>query len=231
MSNTIQDTGSAAALIASLNAANSSVGKKTASDTNSASAQQDKFLTMLVAQMKNQDPLNPLDNAAITTQMAQLSTVTGIDKLNSTLQALSNSMAVGQSVSATSMIGHGVLIPGSTVNLAKGQAVGGVELTLPADSLKVTIKDAGGNIVRTLQLGAQNAGVLPFAWDGQTDAGTAAADGSYKFTAEAVLSGTKTTPTTLAFGLVNAITPGAQGATLDVGQLGGFALSDVKQVM
>lgn len=232
MSNTIQDAGANAALIASLNAANSSVGKKTAaSEPNSASASQDRFLTLLVTQMKNQDPMNPLDNAQVTSQMAQLSTVSGIDKLNSTLLALSNSMVVGQSVSATSMIGHGVLVPGSSVSLANGQALGGVELTQPADSLKVTIQDAAGNIVNTMQLGAQKAGVLPFAWDGLTDAGTPAANGAYKFTAEAVLAGTKTVATTLAFGTVNAVTPGLQGAILDVGQLGGFALSDIKQVM
>lgn len=223
MSNTIQDTNSATALLNSLNAAKSSA--TSASDT------QDRFLKLLVTQMKNQDPLNPLDNAQVTSQMAQLSTVSGIDKLNSTLLALSNSMAMGQAVSATSMIGHGVLVSGSTVSLANGQALGGVELTQPADSLKVTIQNAAGNIVHTVQLGAQEAGILPFAWDGQTDAGTPAADGTYKFTAEATLAGTKTAVTTLAFGTVNAVTPGAQGATLDVGQLGGFALSDVKQVM
>ena len=232
MSNSIQDTGTAAALINSLNAANSSVGKKTAaSDPNSVSASQDKFLTLLVTQMKNQDPLNPMDNAQITSQMAQLSTVSGIDKLNSTLQALSNSMAVGQSVSSTSMIGHGVLVPGSSMNLANGQSIGGVELTQPADGLKVTIEDKAGNAIRTLQLGAQKAGVVPFAWDGQTDAGTTAANGSYKITAEATLIDVKTTPATLAYGMVNAVTPGAKGTTLDVGLLGGFALSDVKQVM
>ena len=232
MVNATQDTNSAAAIIASLNAANSSVGKKTAAtDPNSASAQQDKFLTLLVTQMKNQDPMNPMDNAQITSQMAQLSTVSGIDKVNSTLQALSNSLAMSQSVSATNMIGHGVLVPGSDISLANGQSVGGVELTQPADSLKVTIQDAAGNIMRTLRLGAQEVGVVPFAWDGQTDTGTTAANGSYKFTVEAVLASNKIDAATLAFGMVNAVTPGMQGATLDVGKLGGFALSDVKQVM
>ncbi len=231
MSNSIPDTGSAAALINSLNAANSSLAKKTSNTASSVSDTQDKFLTLLVTQMKNQDPLNPLDNAQVTSQMAQLSTVSGIDKLNSTLQALSNSMSMSQSVSATSMIGHGVLVPGSAINLTNGQALGGLELTQPADSVKVTIQDASGNIVRTLQLGEQKAGVLPFAWDGQTDKGTAAASGSYKFTAEAVLAGAKTDATTLAFGMVNAITPGTQGTTLDVGQLGEFDLSAVKQVL
>lgn len=226
-----QDTGSSAALIASLNAANSSLAKNSASDASSASATQDKFLKMLTAQLQNQDPLNPMDNAQITSQMAQLSTVSGIDKLNSTLQALSDSMAMGQSVSATSMIGHGVLVPGSAINLSSGQALGGLDLTQPADSIKVTIQDKNGHTVRTLQLGAQDTGVLPFAWDGQTDAGASAANGSYTFKAEAVLAGTATAAATLAFGTVNAVTPGAQGARLDVGQLGGFALSAVKQVM
>ncbi len=226
MVNATQDAGSAAALISSLNTAKSS-----ATSASSASETQDRFLKLLVTQMKNQDPLNPLDNAQVTSQMAQLSTVSGIDKLNSTLQALSNSMSMSQSVSATGMIGHGVLVPGSAINLANGQALGGVELTQPADNLKVTIQDAAGKIVHTMQLGAQSAGVLPFAWDGQTDMGTTAANGSYKFTVEAVLAGAKTDASTLAFGMVNAVTPGAQGATLDVGQLGGFALSAIKQVM
>jgi len=225
----IQDS---ASLIASLNAANSSLGKKPAAkDANSAGATQDRFLLMLTTQLKNQDPLNPMDNAAITSQMAQLNTVSGISQLNTTLQALSDSMSMGQSVTATSMIGHGVLVPGSEVNLANGQAIGGVELAQPADSLKVTIKDAAGNIVNTMQLGAQKAGVLPFAWDGKTDAGTAAANGAYKFSAEAVLADKTTTPATLAYGTVNAVTPGVKGATVDVGTLGGFALSAVKQVM
>jgi flagellar basal-body rod modification protein FlgD len=228
MTSPIQDS---SGLIASLNAANSSVGKKKTVDPNSASAQQDKFLTMLTTQLKNQDPLNPMDNAAITSQMAQLSTVGGISQLNTTLQALSDSMAMGQSVSATSMIGHGVLVPGSAINLAGGQAIGGVNLAESADSLKVTIKDMAGNTVRTLQLGAQKAGVSPFSWDGKTDAGTVAADGSYKFSAQATVAGVTSTPATLAFGTVNAVTPGAKGATVDVGSLGGFALSSVQQVM
>lgn len=225
ISNT-QDANSAAALFASLNASSSS-----ATQASTAAETQDRFLKLLVTQMKNQDPLNPMDNAQVTSQMAQLSTVSGIDKLNSTLQALSDSMSVGQSVSATNMIGHGVLVSGSAMNLVKGQAVGGVELTQPADTVKVVIQDAAGKAVRTLQLGAQEAGITPFVWDGQTDAGTPAADGSYKFTAEAGMGGNKTAPATLSFGTVNAVTPGAHGATLDVGKLGSFALSAVKQVM
>ena len=90
-------------------------GKKTAATT--AEDAQDRFMTLLVTQMKNQDPLNPLDNAQVTSQLAQLSTVTGIDKLNVTLQALQGSYQASQALQATDMIGRGVLVPGSTVTL------------------------------------------------------------------------------------------------------------------
>jgi len=228
MATSIQDSSS---LISSLNASNSSLAKKTAVNANSASATQDKFLLMLTTQLQNQNPLNPMDNAAITSQMSQLSTVSGINQLNTTLQALSDSMAMGQSVSATSMIGHGVLVPGADLNLVNGKSIGGVELTQPADNVKVTIQDKSGRIVSSMKLGAQKAGVLPFAWDGKNAAGTVVTDGSYTFSVEATLAGTSTKPSALAYGTVNAVTPGTKGATVDVGQLGGFALSSVKQVM
>ena len=228
MTSPIQNSSS---LIASLNAANSSLGK-TAATTSSAATSQSQFLTMLTAQLKNQDPTNPLDNSQITSQMAALSTVSGIGQLNTTLTALSNSMALGQSLSSASLIGHGVLVPGSTMNLASGQAIGGVTLTNPADSLQVTIKDSTGKTVQTQNLGAQKAaGVVPFAWDGKTAAGTTAPDGSYTFTAQAAASGVTSTPATLAYGTVNGITPGTTGATVNVGALGGFALSAVQQVL
>ncbi len=214
-----------AAIIAALNA------KKSATTTDSTADTQDRFLKMLVAQLKNQDPLNPMDNAAITSQMAQLSTVTGIDKLNATMTALSNSMAMGQSVTATSMIGHGVLVEGSALTLASSSAVGGMLLTEAADSVTVTIKDSSGNIVKKLEYGAQDAGVLPFAWNGETTAGTTAADGAYTFSVEAKLNGVSSSPTTLSYGLVNAVTPSVDGATLEVGSMGSFALSAVKLVL
>jgi flagellar basal-body rod modification protein FlgD len=181
--------------------------------------------------MKNQDPLNPMDNAQVTSQMAQLSTVSGIDKVNSTLKALSDSMSAGQAMSATSMIGRGALVPGATMDLSKGQAVAGLDLMQGADSVKVLIKDGANNVVKTMQLGAQKAGVVPLAWDGLNDAGDEMPDGAYKISAESV-AGDKTAPaTTLSFGMVSGVAPGTGGAKLDVGKLGIFNLSDIKQVM
>lgn len=227
MISAIQDANPATALISSLNAHNNSASKTA---TNAADTE-DRFLKLLVTQMKNQDPLNPMDNAQVTSQLAQLSTVTGIDKLNATLQALSDTMSIGQSLSATSVIGHGVLIPGSSIALNNGNAIGGIELTQPADSVKVLIQDATGKIVSTLQMGSQKAGVTPLAWDGQTDAGTPAVNGTYKFSVEAILDGKKIDATALTFGMVNAVTPGVNGATLDVGKAGSVAMSAVKQII
>ncbi len=192
---------------------------------------QDRFLKLLVTQMKNQDPLNPMDNAQVTSQMAQLSTVSGIDKVNSTLKALSDSMSAGQAMSATSMIGRGALVPGSTMDLSKGQAVGGLDLAQGADSVKVLIKDGANNVVRTMQMGAQKPGVVPLAWDGMDDAGKELADGTYKISAEAVAGDKTSAATTLSFGMVSGVAPGTGGAKLDVGKLGIFNLSDVKQVL
>lgn len=222
-----QDTGSASALISSLNAKSNAASSK----ESSAAATEDRFLKLLVTQMKNQDPLNPMDNAQVTSQMAQLSTVSGIDKLNATLQALSDSMSIGQSLSATSMIGRGVLISGSSITLKDGKAIGGIELTQPADSVKILIQDAAGNTVSTLQMGPQKAGVTPLAWDGQTDAGTPAVNGTYKFSVEAMLAGNKIDANALTFGMVNAVTPGTNGATLNVGTAGSVAMSAVKQII
>src|ERR1017187_4426245 len=144
-------TNSAQGLNKSLaNASSAQSANKAASPANASEAgpnTQDRFLKLLVTQMKNQDPLNPMDNAQVTSQMAQLSTVSGIDKVNSTLKALTDSMSAGQALSATGMIGHGALVPGSTVELKSGKAVAGLDLSQGADSVKVSIQDGANNLV------------------------------------------------------------------------------------
>lgn len=199
----------------------------------SAANTQDRFLKLLVTQMKNQDPLNPMDNAQVTSQMAQLSTVSGIDKLNVTLQALSDSMTNNQSLQAASMIGHGVLVPGNGLDLANGSAFGGFELTQSADRLNISITDKAGALIRNIQLGAQPAGMGHWQWDGLDNSGAKVADGSYTFAvnADQTGTGTKTDVSGLQFGMVNSVSQGKQGVTLSVGQLDGIAMSQVKQIL
>ncbi|MDO8988262.1 MAG: flagellar hook assembly protein FlgD [Sideroxyarcus sp.] len=199
--------------------------------TSQAGITQDRFLKLLVTQMKNQDPLNPMDNAQVTSQMAQLSTVTGIDKLNATVQALSASMTSAQSLQAASMIGHAALVPGEEIALAAGNSGAAVELDQPADKVTVTITDADGKVVRTLQLGAQDAGVVGFTWDGMDDNGVAVVDGKYEFSSTAVLDGKSSSPTTLSYGVVNSVSLTAGGAMLNMGSLGEVGLDEVRQIL
>lgn len=195
------------------------------------SATQDRFLTLLVTQLKNQDPLNPMDNSQVTSQMAQLSTVSGINQLNATVQALSASMTASQSLQATSMIGHAVLVPGNEIAMASGKSNAAVELSQAEDSVTVKISDAKGNVVRTLQLGAQNAGIVDFQWDGKDESGTTLADGAYTYTASAVQGSTKSTPTSLTYGLVNNVSLTSGVAQLNVGNLGDVALDAVRRIL
>ncbi|GAB4115036.1 MAG: flagellar hook assembly protein FlgD [Sideroxydans sp.] len=192
---------------------------------------QDRFLKLLVTQMKNQDPLNPLDNAQVTSQMAQLSTVTGIDKLNATVQTLSSSMLAAQSLQAVAMIGHPVLVAGDSLELGNGKAFAAVELTQPADKLTVSINDASGRSLRTLQLGAQDSGIVDVAWDGVTDSGTLAPDGSYTLNAVSELGGQQSAATTLSYGLVNSVAQSQSGVTVNVGKLGDLSLTAIKQIL
>lgn len=225
MVNATQDTGSAASLFASLNAGSGSIAKtSTATDT------QNRFLKLLVTQMKNQDPLNPMDNAQVTSQMAQLSTVMGIDKLNVTLQALSDSMLPNQSLQAASMIGRGVLVPGNSVEIVNGAGFGGVDLAQSVEQVNITIHDQTGASVRNIQLGAQPAGLVNWQWDGRSDAGVNAMEGSYTFSVNAVQAGAKVDTTALQYGVVNSVMQGKQGVTLSIGQTDGIGLSQVRQI-
>ncbi|NWG32124.1 MAG: flagellar hook assembly protein FlgD [Rhodocyclaceae bacterium] len=191
---------------------------------------ENRFLTLLTTQLKNQDPLNPLDNAQLTSQLAQISTVNGIEKLNATLQTLLAGLQESQAMEAAALVNHGVLVPGSSLSLGEQGAIGGFELTAPADDVTVTIKDGNGLVVRTLSLGAQDAGIAPFVWDGKTDSGAQAAAGNYSFNVMAK-NGTTTAPATaLAYGLVQGVMRGSNGLTLDVGPHGEFAFNDVKQI-
>ena len=95
-------------------------------DDNSPEAIQERFMSLLVAQLKNQDPLAPMDNAQVTSQMAQLNTVTGINKLNTTMQGVANSINGNQTAQATSMLGRAVLTEGNDLKLADGEAVGSI---------------------------------------------------------------------------------------------------------
>ncbi|MDU7587295.1 MAG: flagellar hook capping FlgD N-terminal domain-containing protein, partial [Acidovorax sp.] len=113
-------------------------------DNNDPAAMQDRFLKLLVAQLTNQDPMNPLDNAQMTSQMAQINTVTGIQQLNQTMASMAAQFNSLQVMQGTALVGRSVLTEGSTVTIDDKTGKGGFELASAATSVKVEIVNANG---------------------------------------------------------------------------------------
>ncbi|QYY25311.1 flagellar hook assembly protein FlgD [Diaphorobacter sp. MNS-0] len=130
-----------------------------------ASAMQDRFLKLLVAQLNNQDPMNPLDNAQMTTQMAQINTVTGLQTLNLTMQTMAEQFSTMQQIQGISMIGRSVLAEGDRMSVTDGVGKGYFDLAGAAQDVNVEIVTPGGVLVDTVALGAQNQGRGSFEWD------------------------------------------------------------------
>ncbi|EOC0416298.1 flagellar hook assembly protein FlgD [Cronobacter malonaticus] len=197
-----------------------------------ASDLQSSFLTLLVAQLKNQDPTNPMQNNELTTQLAQISTVSGIEKLNTTLGSISGQIDNSQSLAASALIGHGVMIPGSTILTGKDTTTPfGVELQQAADKVTATVTDKSGKVVRTIEIGALSAGVHTFSWDGTMSDGTKAPDGSYNVSIAASKGGTQLVAQPLNFALVNGITRSNGSNLLDLGTYGTTTLDQVRQII
>lgn len=201
--------------------------KKATSQTTEA---QDRFLKLLTTQLKNQDPLNPMDNAQMTSQLAQISTVDGIEKLNATLQKLVSSGVDAEAMQAAALVGHQVMVAGGGIQLADAGAVGGVELGANADQVTVTIKDANGIVMNTVNLGKLDAGVHNFVWDGKNDAGVKAANGAYSISVVAKRGTDTVKATALQLAGVQNINRSSQGISLNLGSLGLITLNDVKQI-
>jgi flagellar basal-body rod modification protein FlgD len=141
-----------------LNSAASGTAAKTKNETDAA----DRFLKLLVAQMQNQDPLNPMDNAQVTSQMAQIQTVNGIEKLNTTVASLGTQFSQLSALQGASLVGRDVIVPGD--KLVANDTQGGFELAGPADSVKVEVLNAAGRVIDTIDLGAQSGGQHGFEW-------------------------------------------------------------------
>jgi len=202
-----------------------------ASSLTSASDQEDRFMKLLVAQMKNQDPLNPMDNAQMTSQIAQINTVGGIEKLNATVESLLAAFTRVQSQSAVDLAGHDVLIAGTQLSLDAGAARGGVELSGAADSVIVDIVGADGATVRTIALGASPVGARSFSWDGSANDGMAAPDGDYRMRVTATRNGQAVAAQTLTRVHVQSVANGDAGVQLDLGSAGVKPLSDVRSYL
>ncbi|MBZ0225200.1 MAG: flagellar hook capping FlgD N-terminal domain-containing protein [Comamonas sp.] len=191
-------------------------------------AMQDRFLKLLVAQLQNQDPMNPMDNAQMTTQMAQINTVTGLQQLNQTVQSMSQQFAGMQQLAGVSLIGHAVLADGDSLTTSGGQAQGLFDLAQAATDAKVEIVTPGGNVVGTVPLGALDGGRHAFTWDASSYDGDLSAL-RYRVVASNGKTSVQATPLTQQ--TVLATGSGDKGLMLTLGNGATVAYSDIHGVV
>lgn len=209
----------------------SALGALTSSASSSGASEQ-RFLKLLVTQLNNQDPLNPLDNAQLTSQLAQMSTVSGIEKLNGAFQSLLAQTGSNQVLQSAALIGRTVLVPGNDLVFRQGiDAPFAVDMPAAAESVKITITNAAGDTVRSYDLGALPQGVKTLSWDGAGDNGTPVAAGSYTINVVAMGGDSKVAANALTFAKVTSVAQGSNGVALDLGSGRKAGLSDVRLIL
>ena len=195
---------------------------------------QDAFLELLLAQLQNQDPLNPMENGEFMSQLAQFETASGIEELNSSFEALTSSLQSNQALQASAMVGRWVLTPSSDITLWPDVgASGAVNLPTPSEQVLITVTDSTGQVVDQIDLGPQSAGLVEFVWDGVDTHGNALEPGVYGVEAISLANGDSEAVATLAVSPVESVTlnNGSAGVTLNVTGVGEVSLSDVEKIM
>lgn len=201
----------------------SSTGTKTTLD-------QSDFLALMTAQLKNQDPFNPVDNTQMVAQMAQFSSVAGISQMNSTLSGIATKLGGSSAADAMSYVGKTVLVPGTTAYpRSDGSLDGAVELDKDATQVTVSIADANGGTVRQLQLGATKAGSAEWSWDGKDEDGNAVTNGPFTVSVAAANANTDITSRSLVWAPVQSVSlPSSGTPTLKVVGVGDVKPADVR---
>lgn len=208
-------------------AATSTTTSGTSTTATDPTASQDRFLKLLVAQLNNQDPMNPMDNAQMTSQMAQINTVTGIQQVNETLKSMATQFNSMQVLQGSSMVGHDVMVESNTLTRSAGVASGAVNLAGKADAVKVEILSSGGQVLDTLNMGALDAGQHPFDWDASSYTGT----GQPSFRVTATLAGTAVDTTSLARDTVVAVGSENGAMTVQLQGRSAVAYSNIKAIL
>ncbi len=197
------------------------------SNQNSIDAQQDRFLKLLVAQLNNQDPMNPMDNAQMTSQMAQINTVSGINQVNETIKSLSTQFSAMQVLQGAAIVGKGVLVPSNTLTVSDGIAAGAVSLDEKADTVTVQILSPGGEVLDKFELGAKDAGMHGFVWDASNYPGP----GSPTFKVTATLKDVPVDSTALARDTVVAVGSKNGAMTVELAGRKAIAYGDIRSIL
>ncbi|WP_101759995.1 flagellar hook assembly protein FlgD [Oceanicoccus sp. KOV_DT_Chl] len=213
-----------------------SVQEKYAAEPKSKELGQDVFLELMVTQMRNQNPLDPQDNSEFVAQLAQFSSVEGLDKLNNTMGdfvgSFESSLQSNQALQASAMVGRFVIVNSDTSYLGnEGLIAGTIDVPQTTDDLKVNVYNEEGELVAEELLGAAEAGPMSFAWDGNIE-GTQLPAGNYRFEAYANFGGDDVQLNTALSHNVDSVTVGANGAvSLNVAGVGPVSISSVREIL
>jgi len=195
-------------------------------------AGQEQFLTMMLAQLKNQDPLKPLEPSEFLGQLAQFSTVTGVQEMQKSLGTMVEALRSSQALEGATFVGRDVLAPGRTGVFDGASAVrGAVEMPAGVAAAELIIRDAAGAVVRTAPLDPR-AGLTGFAWDGRNNAGNPAAPGAYQIEVAARRGDRTEALETMLQSRVDSVTLDTGGAGLMLNTMNGtLPISVVRRVM
>jgi len=194
---------------------------------------QEDFLTLMITQFKNQDPFEPMDNGQFLGQLAQFSTVNGIESLNESFSGLSGSLLDEQALQASTLVGRSVLaVADEGYYDGKASLEGAVELTASANNIQIDITDPNGELVRRLDLGQQASGLVNFGWDGRNADGKSMPPGSYRVSARVTSGALTENVPTLIRADIKSVTLGQFGGQMSLNINGGakLALAQIYQI-
>jgi flagellar basal-body rod modification protein FlgD len=216
-----------------INSANTAYAQQSANRASNSDLTQGDFLQLMATQLRSQDPSQPMDPSSFFNQLTQFSMVSGLQGLQSSFNSLAGTLASQNSMRASDLLGHKIEFKSDSAMLDASGLAGAVAVPANATSVTVQIKDATGNVVKTIDLGAPAAGNTDFTWDGRSDAGAQLPPGKYTMSATAIVSGAPQSATTYTTANVQGVTMGANGGSpmVDVGDLGQIPLSAVFEVV
>jgi flagellar basal-body rod modification protein FlgD len=214
--------------------AKSATAASAAANTHKTTLDQSDFLKLMTAQMSNQDPFQPQSNTEMIAQMAQFSTVTGIQQLNSTMTNMETDIAQNRIATAATFVGKTVLVPGSTALAdSTGGISGAIDLPSSATTLNVTITRADGTVAKTINLGSNPAGLVGFSWDGKDSSGNLIGDSSYSVSATMSAGGSPKAVSADVYAPITAAQIPAASTdpqTFTVGGVGQIKMTDIKAI-
>jgi len=212
------------------------IQQKQAKEADKATLGQEEFLKLLIAQVRNQSPLEPQENGEFLGQMAQFSTVSGMQEMQKSIDNLSNSMMSNQALQASSLVGRFVMVPAEKGFLPEGEGerfFGSVNVPSTAGDVTVQIKDKAGVLVKTVTLRDQPEGLARFSWDGKNEQGQAVKPGDYTIEATATIDGEPSALETNFVAPVDSVTLGrnGEGMKLNIAGIGALSMDSVKEIL